>query len=422
MNAGLSFYAHTFKGRRDYNQDAFETLKIKEGVYFLSVADGMGGAVGGQIASRLVLDEAKKILKEEFKSKVAPAELKGILERIFLVCQKSISKRTKLQPELEGMGTTLTCMLITGDKYAWGNLGDSRIYLLNSNGFKQLTTDHSYVQDYINNSGNIPSKNIVDKYGNYLMKTLDGGNDEADIFPKDKRFETLHNGEVFLLCSDGLILDKSNASATPFKEFIIASHNLKDASQKLISYAYQNGSTDNITCVLAEYGNLKRIAIKGDNNLKTTRNFKRPKSIVKPANIILFLIVLLVVTLSYFILFQKNKLHKSLNAGLNKILPQRVTNVQQFKQTVDGLLKQNDLASTEKAGQECQKLKNNNEMRAEVAFSLNKIRNWYLINGEEALKKKNYSEAEKIYASALQYFERDSIFKLKLIYSNKKNE
>jgi protein phosphatase len=417
MNADLSFYTHTFKGRRDNNQDSCDAYKIKEGVYFLAVADGMGGTVGGQIASQLVLNEAKKILAEEFKNKVLISELKPIIERIFLLAQVAISKRVKLEPELNGMGTTLTCVLVNGDKYVWGNLGDSRIYLLSSNELKQITIDHTYVQDFLNDPNNSPSKNLVEKFGNYLMKSLDGGNDEADIYPKNKNFEILRNGEIFLLCSDGLINDKSNLDTTVFRECITSTPSIKEAAPKLISYAFQNGSKDNITCVLAEYGKLNR-KIRKNHNFNATSIRQSKKIILRPVNIVLFFIVLLILMLSYFMFIKKNISNSKTSKDSVTTIVNQQTAVSEFKQKIESLLKENDLASVDKAFEECQKFRDSKEIKELISSFLIEIKMWYTVHGEYAIRKKNYTEAEKIFASALQNYKDDSLFKSKLIFVN----
>src|SRR3989339_1554925 len=108
----ITLTSKTFVGRRKNNQDNCAAEKIKEGVSFLAVADGMGGSVGGQIASKLVLDTAFKIVNEEYNNDILPEEMKEILERIFISAQKVIAEYIKQKPELTGMGTTLTCVLI----------------------------------------------------------------------------------------------------------------------------------------------------------------------------------------------------------------------------------------------------------------------------------------------------------------------
>jgi len=259
----LTLAQKTFIGRRSNNQDSCSARKIKEGVYFLAVADGMGGSVGGQIANKLVLDNALKIIMEEFNYEMPPSEMKEVLQRVFISSQQKIAQKIKEEPSLMGMGTTLTCVLIQDDKYVWGNIGDSRTYLLRNNDLRPITIDHTYVQDFINESGGkaLP-QNVLKQYGNYLQRALDGGTDQADIFPNDKDFERLVEGDIFFLCSDGLILDKVESDTTIFRNYILGSKNLQDAAEQLIALVFHDGSKDNISTVLASYANYKRIKTK----------------------------------------------------------------------------------------------------------------------------------------------------------------
>lgn len=262
MNS-ISLTLKTFIGRRSNNQDSCTAEKIKENVYFLAVADGMGGSVGGQIASKFVLDTAFKIIREEYNYEVVPTEMKDILHRVFLSSQQAIAKKIKKEPSLRGMGTTLTCVLIQDDKYVWGNIGDSRTYLLRNNDLQQITVDHTYVQDFINESnGKDLPQSVLKQYGNYLQRALDGGTDQTDIFPMNKDFEQLVEGDIFLLCSDGLIIDKVQNDTTIFKDYILGSTKLEVAAEQLIALAFHDGSKDNISTVLASFGNYKRMKTK----------------------------------------------------------------------------------------------------------------------------------------------------------------
>lgn len=254
----IDYALKTVKGKRETNQDYCTGGEIQKGIYFFSVADGMGGTEGGQIASKLVLENAIKILHEEFQYEFEDKELKFILERIFLSSQEIISKKIKENPSLAGMGTTLTCLLIKDDKYVWGNIGDSRIYLLRNSNLNQITTDHTYIEE-IKNGGISVSDDILKKYGNFLQKALDGGKDKADIFPLHSNYEKLNDGDIFLLCSDGLIVDKTKDVSNTLKEKILYSTNLNGACQKLIKHALEGGSQDNISVILVGVGNYEKV-------------------------------------------------------------------------------------------------------------------------------------------------------------------
>lgn len=254
----LNYHALTFTGRRKNNQDSCKVIELGEKAYFLAVADGMGGVAGGQVASNLVISEAERILIEEFKEKPHPSKYKGIMGKVFQASQNIIKERITEEPSLAGMGTTLSAVLICENKYVWGNLGDSRIYLFSNGNLNQITEDHTYIEDYKkNNEGEIPQY-IIDQYSHYLLKSIDGGSDEADIFPFNKEFETLQSKDAFLICSDGLITNKVDTGEDIFKNNMMGTTNLKTAAQNLIASAFYDGSNDNISVILAEYGSFDR--------------------------------------------------------------------------------------------------------------------------------------------------------------------
>lgn len=249
----------SFQGRRSNNEDCYVCEKIKDDFYFFAVADGMGGALGGEVASKLIIDNSVKIVKEEAASISDPKDLKPVLERIFISGQEEISKRVKEDDSLTGMGSTLVCLIIYKNFFAWGSLGDCRLYLINNLQIDLLTKDHTYVQDFLDKN---PDKTIPDSilknFSNYLLKSIDGGKDEAEIFPRDKDFQFLEKDSVFLLCSDGLINDKATNDNQVFRDYITGHKKLKDAAENLINFAFDSGSNDNITVVLVEFGNVLR--------------------------------------------------------------------------------------------------------------------------------------------------------------------
>ena len=275
----LNYFAESFTGRRKNNQDACDVYDLGNDSYLLAVADGMGGSVGGQVASKLVIDYCREFFTKEFEKDVTPDNLKEILRQGLSKLQTAIYEKIRAESELTGMGTTLTCVLVQGDKYVWGNIGDSRTYLLNSEKIEQISVDHTYIQDYKKeNDGPIP-QSILDQYSHYLTKALDGGGDSADIFPENSDYETLKEGDGFLLCSDGLISNKVETDNSLLHNYIKASESLDEAAKNLISSAYYDGSNDNISVVLAEYGRIKREKIK-------VRNFAYPPRENKTANLI----------------------------------------------------------------------------------------------------------------------------------------
>jgi len=241
------------------NQDDILHFYPSPDSFFLGVADGMGGVAGGQIASQTVLQTVETVLKDEFEDAVSPDMLKEILDKAFDAAQASIREITEQDPSLDGMGTTLTCVLGCENRFVAGNLGDSRVYHLTDGEIQQVTEDHSYLREFEKEAGedNIDPE-FIEQYGHIINKTLDGSGDEPDYFPKEAPFYELQEEDGFLLCSDGLIVDKLQDQKQLFKSYMMGTPDLQTAAESLVSLAYYSGSTDNISAVLAEAGTLER--------------------------------------------------------------------------------------------------------------------------------------------------------------------
>jgi len=242
-------YGSSLQGRRSKNEDSFIICEPNKQTTFLAVADGMGGMPGGEIASKLVVDIAKKIIMEYFETKVEKSDLKLILIEIFSEAQKMIRNRIKKEFWLNGMGTTLCCMLIYDDIYVWGNIGDSRIYHFKQNVFHKITKDHSQLEEYPLQDKQELSTEMIQKFGHLLTRSVNGGSYEPDIYPYGLPFEKLNNGEGFIICSDGLLLDKYGNQSQLFHKHLIEADNIKEFTDNIIYHAYSMGSNDNITCV-----------------------------------------------------------------------------------------------------------------------------------------------------------------------------
>jgi len=245
----MTNYGLSIKGRRENNQDRFLIYEHDEETTFLAVADGIGGAVGGEVASNLVIETAKKIVIDSFETKVDQTDLRIILTKIYSEAQKTIRGRIDKEPNLNGMGTTLCCLLIHKDLCVWANVGDSRVYSFTNGEFNQITKDHSFIENLALNGNEKKNNKIAERYSHILTRSISGDKDEPDIYPKDLQFKKLKCGEGFLLCSDGLLLEKNSNENILFKKVLMESNCLKEFIDSLISNSYNSGSTDNITCI-----------------------------------------------------------------------------------------------------------------------------------------------------------------------------
>jgi PPM family protein phosphatase len=242
------------KGKREANEDSCTAQRIGDETYFLAVADGMGGKKGGEIASKLVISNISEYLKKTFKKNISDNDLKGIISEAFLIAQNAISSFNFNNPSLKGMGTTLSLLLVHNKSYAWGNIGDSRIYLAGNTDIKLITEDHTFISDYLKSGRKELPANVLASYSNIVTKIIDGGKDEPDIYPSIKKCNLLEEGNIFLLCSDGLIIDKSIDLSHIFYNIISKNGSLRRISRNLVKWALENGSDDNISVVIGKYG------------------------------------------------------------------------------------------------------------------------------------------------------------------------
>jgi len=248
-------YQHTFlteKGRRETNQDNVAVLvDNKHKAYLLVVADGMGGYKGGETASKIVVDAAAAIFEKAQKSLKNKKKLKHVIQLILDTAQQNIKEYITQNPELSGMGTTLVCLLVVDNMAVWGNIGDSRAYLqIGDTDPKQITHDHSLVQDYMDkHSGSVPG-NYLNKYSNVITRSIAGSSDKIDIFPANEDFLRIEDDFTFLLCSDGLILDKSYDYSYFFFDIINKAGSFDEAVTNLYNWAFDSGSTDNISIAI----------------------------------------------------------------------------------------------------------------------------------------------------------------------------
>ena len=243
----------TGKKRRE-NQDSFVTEQLYDNAVLCLVCDGMGGANGGSIASGLACREFTKHIRNKLSDVPKQDQLRfdgknpdveKLLKRAVTLTNTAVYKRASKEKELEGMGTTLVCALLCGDKLYIANVGDSRLYLVTDDGLDRLTKDHSYVQTLIDlgqltpeEAENNPHKNIITKAIGTQKKV------EPDLFFKDLSGERV--GHI-LMCSDGLT---NFVEEGEILRVIKESDSLETACNTLIDKANENGGGDNITALL----------------------------------------------------------------------------------------------------------------------------------------------------------------------------
>ncbi|MCT4641338.1 MAG: Stp1/IreP family PP2C-type Ser/Thr phosphatase [Bacteriovoracaceae bacterium] len=240
---GILSYGQTDIGmKRATNQDSI-ALYPKKNAFLL--ADGMGGHNGGDIASGMC--------KDLFKSLVDKFELsseKPTMEALICELNSAIYRHAQENPELKGMGTTITSVMIKENELNISNVGDSRAYLFKNEKIYQLTKDHSLVQEKLNIGLYTRIQANEDPQKNVLVRTV-GFEPKVKV---DNYKYTINKKDLFLLCSDGLHGKVSDEDIS----FIINSNFngeikqdiLEKTAQQLIKQANDNGGSDNISVIL----------------------------------------------------------------------------------------------------------------------------------------------------------------------------
>jgi len=211
------------------------------GPHLFAVADGMGGHAAGELASSVAIDE---LMQAESKHKSGKDPLKS-LNSALQSAHKRIRKLVEDDPALEGMGTTVTAMLWTGEQFGLAHIGDSRGYRLREGELEQITTDHTFVQSLVD-EGRITSEQAsVHPARSMILKALQG-----EVEPQvDLDMLDVHAGDRFLLCSDGLT---DYVSAEPIGELLRAKGDLAQAAGAIVQLALKAGAPDNVTVILAD--------------------------------------------------------------------------------------------------------------------------------------------------------------------------
>ncbi|MEV5750869.1 PP2C family serine/threonine-protein phosphatase [Actinoallomurus sp. NPDC052308] len=242
MTIGIHFAARSDVGMlREGNEDS-----AYAGSRLLAVADGMGGHVGGEIASAAAI-ETLKPLDRDFP----PHELVGALEQAVHRANETLHSIVEGDPSLQGMGCTLTAMLWNGPQVALVHIGDSRAYLLRNGELFQITHDHTLVQSLVDEGRISLDEAASHPQRSLLLRALDGrGEVDPDISLREAQL-----GDRYLLCSDGL---STVVSAETIHHALSTAAEPDQAVRQLIDLANRGGGPDNITCVVADVVELEQ--------------------------------------------------------------------------------------------------------------------------------------------------------------------
>ena len=242
----MRYWALTDPGEaRSQNQDAYLIESLDRHTLLCVVCDGMGGAKSGNVASTLAADVFTQEVKRTWTADMDPERLDQMLNAAVKLANFTVFDQAQQFPEFDGMGTTLVALLIHGKKATVVNVGDSRAYLIDSNGILQVTTDHSLVQMMIAR-GEITPEKAKHYPGKNLITRAIGTEPHVicDVFHR-----RVEKNTCFLLCTDGL----SNLLDDQEILFEVAHGDDKEqCCQRLLEIAKRRGAPDNVTSVLVE--------------------------------------------------------------------------------------------------------------------------------------------------------------------------
>jgi protein phosphatase len=228
-----------------------QTFEVDENGIVLAVSDGMGGALAGEVASKMAVESVcEKILHEDVDETLTPEgyehHLVSKLYNATIYANHLIHQQGRSDPQFQGMGATFTGMGVTPKAVDIIQVGDSRAYLVRNGKIYQVTKDQSLVQQLIDAQQISAEEAETHTLKNVILQALGAQN---EIYPVSARLAPSKN-DVILLCSDGL----SNKVTAASMQRIVTENleKLEVACADLVTEANENGGEDNITVILAK--------------------------------------------------------------------------------------------------------------------------------------------------------------------------
>jgi protein phosphatase len=231
---------------RDENEDVF---CIEESLGLLAVADGMGGHASGEVASKMGMDILKGYLKGEKESLPGegnPSYLESTnrMASGIKLANQAIYEASRSHAPWNGMGTTLTAVLLNGNRLSIAHVGDSRVYLIRGGIIEQMTDDHTVVSEQVE-KGLMTREEAADSAMRHILTRALGITPDVQV---DTEELTVSEGDKLVLCSDGLtglVSDEEILSA------VLSSNRPEMVCDQLVERANQKGGEDNITVIVA---------------------------------------------------------------------------------------------------------------------------------------------------------------------------
>lgn len=248
MTLQLVAEARTDIGLIRHNNEDNYYIDVPSGL--LVVADGMGGHASGEVASRMATDvirdyfnnlhEGRAPIVGEYREDYS--EVTNRIGSAIRLANMAVFQASQSDPKLQGMGTTIVAVMVDGNRMSIAHVGDSRVYLVRAGGIEQLTDDHSIVYEQVKRELITKEEAQKSDMKNILTRAVGIA---ADV-EVDFNELTLAQGDILILCSDGL---STMVSDDRILSVVISTENPAEACEKLVDMAKKNGGNDNITVV-----------------------------------------------------------------------------------------------------------------------------------------------------------------------------
>lgn len=230
---------------RPNNQDSYAAGELPGSVAWAVVCDGMGGANGGNVASSTAVKIISERITSSYKLGMSFSSIKNILTSAIAAANIEVFDESCSNASLAGMGTTVVSAIIADGSVYVAHAGDSRAYILSNGALKQITKDHSFVQEMVDNGKLTPDEAKADPRKNIITRAL-GVNNEIRV---DFCEEFIDENDVVLICTDGL----SNFVSIEEIIDLTSDGKFNDYAERLVDRANQNGGGDNITVVTLSF-------------------------------------------------------------------------------------------------------------------------------------------------------------------------
>lgn len=239
----MQIYSKTDIGLvRDVNQDACRYGELSENCVWAVVCDGMGGENGGNVASKIAVETVSNTFLNDYDDEYSNDKVSEMIIKAVQTANKKIHRESKSDMALAGMGTTSEVAFLKENSLFLAHVGDSRAYIMRNGVIKQVTKDHSVVQELIE-SGEITPEQAANHPNKNLITRALGVEEDVRIDFIEAEFE---QGDILVLTTDGLTNYVSESELAD----VLSSIEISSACEKLVDMAKKAGGSDNITVTI----------------------------------------------------------------------------------------------------------------------------------------------------------------------------